>query len=535
MRLIDFYPSQGSYASGETVTFLIELEVLEPQTLKTRIAIRHLAEDSITIEDSFELAAGEQIVRMQWVPPTKPAGYSARLEVLSPNDPSALKATTAFDVLAHWTDFPRYGFLTDFSASRANPEDVLGQLTRFHMNGLQFYDWQYRHDQLLAPFDEYVDPLGREMSLLSVRTLVDTAHRHGMAAMPYLAIYAASADFWHAHPDWALYDDAGQPIAFGENFLGLMDPSAGSAWSKHLLSEVARALEGIPFDGLHIDQYGDPKLAWDSHHQPVDLPNAFVDFIQSASDGHPDKTVLFNAVGNWPIAALADSAVDFLYIEVWPPHVAYRDLVEIVLNGVKLSHGKAVVIALYLPANQPANNLLVDSVIWACGGTRIELGEDVRLLSDPYFPKYEEISEALRTSLRQFYDFTVRNGEWWRPYTLTSKRKQIWALGDVNHPLISSPDSIMAVMRRHGNLLVLQLVNFHGIDSHQRWDQPHAAPISIENVSVQLQMSHRPTQIFWDSPERTDGPQSLAFEHCNGTLTFQIPQIHTIGLIVIYD
>jgi dextranase len=155
-----------------------------------------------------------------------------------------LNAATAFDVLSSWTDFPRYGFLTDFSASRADPEPVLEKLTRFHINGLQFYDWQYRHDQLLAPSEEYIDLLGREMSLASLRKLVDAAHQHGMATMPYLAIYAASADFWRTHPDWALYDEAGNPIAFGENFLGLMDPSTGSSWSQHLLSEGA-TLAGI--------------------------------------------------------------------------------------------------------------------------------------------------------------------------------------------------------------------------------------------------------------------------------------------------
>src|SRR4026209_396893 len=109
-----------------------------------------------------------------------------------------------------------------------------------------------------------------------------------------------------------------------------MDPSAGSLWSQHLLAESGRALQSIPFDGLHIDQYGDPKLASDSKHNSVNLPQAFVDFIQAASDQHPNQTILFNAVGNWPIEALVESSVDFMYIEVWPPDVEYRHLAEIV-------------------------------------------------------------------------------------------------------------------------------------------------------------------------------------------------------------
>jgi len=38
-----------------------------------------------------------------------------------------------------------------------------------------------------------------------------------------------------------------------------------------------------------------------------------------------------------------------------------------------------------------------------------------------------------------------------------------------------------------------------------------------------------------DCPEQTDGPQVLKFEHSNGTLTFQIPQINFIGLVAIHE
>jgi dextranase len=302
-----------------------------------------------------------------------------------------------------------------------------------------------------------------------------------------------------------------------------------------LLAESTRALQGIPFDGLHIDQYGDPKRAWDSHHHPIDLPKAFVNFIQSASNQHPDKTILFNAVGSWPIEALAESAADFMYIEVWPPDVEYRRLAEIVLNAVRLSHGKAAVIALYLPANHLANNLLADAVILACGGTRIELGEDARLLSDPYFPKHEEISSEFHSALRQLSDFTIRNGEWLNSYVLSDVEKDKWAQSERNPEFISTDDSIMTVARRYPKSLVIQLVNFHGLDPHQTWDEAHPFPTSCRKVSIRIQMSQRPSQIFWDCPEQTDGPRALSFEYFNGTLTFQIPRINFIGLVAVHD
>jgi hypothetical protein len=84
-------------------------------------------------------------------------------------------------------------------------------------------------------------------------------------------------------------------------------------------------------------------------------------------------------------------------------------------------------------------------------------------------------------------------------------------------------------------LLVLQLINFSGLDPHQRWDELHAAPLPCQNVSVTIRLQQRPQQIFWDCPERREGAQGLIFEYSNGTLTFQIPQINFIGLIAIHE
>ena len=535
MQIIDFYPCKGCFSPGETVILLMEIESQLEEAVGVQIEVRHLTERSALIEQSVQVVTGRQSLTIEWTPPARSAGYSARLWIRLANLPPYIAATTAFDILTCWTDFPRYGFLTDFSTSRADPDSVLQELARFHINGLQFYDWQYRHDQLLAPTENYIDPLGREMSLASLRNLVEAAYRHGMAAMPYLAVYAASADFWRDHPDWALYDEAGNPIAFGADFLGLMNPSAGSPWSRHLLAEGARALESIPFDGLHIDQYGDPKITWDTNHHLVDLPHAFMDFIQSAADQHPGQTILFNAVGNWPIQAVAESTVDFIYIEIWPPDVEYRHLAEIVLQAGRLSGGKPVVIALYLPANRPANNLLVDAVILACGGTRIELGENGRLLSDPYFPKHEEISSDLHTALRQFADFAVRNGEWLRPYNLTPAEQRAWSQVELNSPFISTENSISTVIRRYPKGYTIQLVNFNGLGSHLRWDEAHVAPTPCKQISINVQMSQKPSQVFWDAPEQIQGLQQLNFEYHVGRLSFQIPTINYTGLIIIYD
>ena len=58
----------------------------------------------------------------------------------------------------------------DYTAGR-DVEGVVDNFHRLHLNAVQFYDWMYRHARLLPPTDDFVDPLGRELSLATVRRL----------------------------------------------------------------------------------------------------------------------------------------------------------------------------------------------------------------------------------------------------------------------------------------------------------------------------------------------------------------------------
>ncbi len=394
-------------------------------------------------------------------------------------------------LLPDWTAFPRYGFLTDFAPDRADIETTLERLARFHINGLQFYDWQYRHDQLLPPTEQYVDPLGRTLSLRTVRDFITGASTRGIASMPYLAIYAASLEFWRSHPEWALYNEEGEALTFID-FLGLMDPIRGGSWAEHLLAECERVLAALPFAGFHVDQYGEPKHAFNAMGHAVDLPQAFVDFISALKQRHPAKTVTFNAVGNWPIAALATSPQDFEYIEIWPPDTGYDDLLRIVREARSLSGGRPVVIALYQPAERPANIRLADALILSAGGTRIELGENARLLADPYFPKHEALSPELEQTLRRYYDFAVRYGELIGP--------GVCAGPDLH---VGTPPDLCCITRAAPGRITVGLVNLAGIQN-QRWDEDHPAPTTQERVEIVVEISGQVSGVWWASPDRND-------------------------------
>jgi dextranase len=290
-----------------------------------------------------------------------------------------------------------------------------------------------------------------------------------------------------------------------------------------LLAECAKVLEELPFDGLHIDQYGEPKTAFTAAGQPVELPAAFVSFIDQAKTSYPEKTVLFNAVGNWPIEALAGSALDFIYIEVWPPHVRYTDLAEIVRNARRFSSGKPVVIALYISADRPENVLLADALILAGGGTRIELGEDARLLADPYFPKHQPVSQELERSLRRFYDFIVRYGEWIGPATRELENVEV----QIQNP-------VWTCLRTGGGKAGLHLVNFSGLGSEPAWDEAHPTPAPLHSLEISIRWPDRPEEVLWISPDDPDhGPNSLDFEFQSGWLKIQVVQLDLWGVVLI--
>ena len=303
MRLLRAYPLKGMFSPGENARFRLEIEAQAATRVQAQMIITHLDSVAGRVNRTLALHPGRQTLELSWRPPAiAPRGYGVECSLRQNGRQMGSSFFTAFDVASAWTVFPRYGFVTDFAAGRTDAEAVCERLASFHINGLQFYDWQYRHDSLLPPAEEYVDPLGRALSLRTVREFIDAAHARGMAAMPYLAVYAASLEFWRAHPNWRLYDEHGQPLTFMD-FLGLMNPSAGEPWSEHLLQQCALTLATLPFDGLHVDQYGEPKTAFDARGRAVDLPQAFVDFIHSLKERHPSKTVVFNAVGAWPLGA----------------------------------------------------------------------------------------------------------------------------------------------------------------------------------------------------------------------------------------
>jgi dextranase len=537
---IDVYPAQGAFRPGETVRLVvdIEAELAAPATL--HLSISYLASIVATSALPISLAPGAQTVTLTWQPPTvAPRGYGADLELRDSSDGVPAAASTAFDVLDRWTQAPRYGFLTDFAPGRDNIEATLQALAKLHINAVQFYDWMYRHDTLLPPSDEYAGPLNRPLSLATIHALIDAAHRRGMAAMPYTSIYAASPEFACANPDWALFQADGKPIEFAGGFLRYMNPAEGAPWRAHLLDQFDAALRALDFDGIHIDQYGDPIAARDATGAVVQLDQAFVSFIDSAAARakavRRDAAIVFNCVGNWPIEEIARSRADFMYLEVWKPNTHWRDLWRLTLDAQRLS-GKPVALAAYIDPAHEHNVRLADAIIFSSGGSHIELGEPDGLLADPYFPKYSRMSAELAAVMRAYYDFAVR---YENVLALdTCDATDAWSgritIDGVSTDLDRSRDVVWPIVREGAGILCINLINLRGLASPEWMGALPNGPTPLGSFTLSLRTDRNVRRAWRASPDG-GSPQATPVKMQTGGdgLSLVVPELNTWALILL--
>jgi dextranase len=532
------------YKPGEPVHLSVNLtaDVSQPAPVVITAHITYLAETVQVVEQLATLKNGIQEIKLSWTPPaTTPRGYGVDLSFSSDTGEQLASASTAFDVLQRWTQAPRYGFLSDFQPGRTDIASTLASLNQYHLNALQFYDWMYRHDQFLTDQDPYQDPLGRTLSRRTVDALIASAHTYDMSAMAYTAVYAASLEFFHKHPGWALLGPDGNPLMFGDNFLAYMDPRPGSPWTQHLLDQFDQVLEQTGFDGIHLDQYGDPKVGYDKDGLPYRLDQPLADLIDATHQHvkalRPDGAVVFNAVTNWPIETVAPSDEDIVYIEVWPPYNWFSELGQLVVQAQNLGKGKAVVIAAYISPTLEHNVRLADAVIFANGGGHIELGENNDMLADPYFPKYEQMSPELTQVMQRYYDFAIRYENVIGPSTHDATRdyrNRIEVGGTRLNPSLVS-DTILPVVRQSTGRTAISLVNLLGLQSPD-WKNPVLeSPSSLGSTQVRINgIQARVRNVWAASPDNPDiSLQSLEFHQSNDQIEIQLPGLAYWSMILI--
>ena len=477
----ELLPAKASFAAGEPVA--------------VDLAVPAGTEGTLTV-----LSLGDPLLRLAG---RGPGAHS--LGVLDPGcygiefTAKELTLRTAIEVTGDPRARLRYGFVASYEPEK-DADAVVRRARRLHLNAIQFYDWAYRHADLLGGGDEYQDPLGQTISLTTVRRLAKALKDSGAAPLGYAAVYAVGHEEWPQWQRFALTTPTGAVHSLGD-FLNLLDP-ATEPWLTHFLDELARASAEIGFDGFHLDQYGYPKHALTTNGRRVDLAESFVELIERARTMLPSSRLVFNNVNDFPTWATARAPQDAVYIEIWPPHVTLDSLARVVERAKAARKDQPVVLAAYqhvyaqVPDQASADRAtaLTMATAFSHGATQLLVGEADRLLVDPYYVNSHPTTPETERFLARWYDFLVEHDALLMDpdiYDVTGSYASSYNDdADVAYPQTPVTETPVAgaVWRRITSTprgLVIHLINLNG-QTDTLWDAPRAEPVSPGEGTVRF-------------------------------------------------
>jgi dextranase len=346
-------------------------------------------------------------------------GLRARLE----GGASTAAASSAVEALADPWQSPRHAAVTDF----IDPDDTaraIDGLRDWHVSVAQHYDWMWRHYRYRPPDGavSFTDALGRRVSHEAVRAGIDAGRGAGIASLAYGSVYGAELEYVERYPDERVFDEAGRPLSLGETFY-INDIRPGSRWRQRLLDEYTAAIDHFGFDGIHMDSYGPPHHAVAADGSPIDFaalyPGLISEAAQRVTATRAGARVLFNCVDGFPLESIAPALAAALYVELWPPHRAFGDVVGWIDRARAVARGRQVLIAAYAAAMRekptgPARRhaieatFLLGSVIAAAGAYHHTLAEGDRLLVEGYYPAAVVMRAAEIRELQALWRFTAR-------------------------------------------------------------------------------------------------------------------------------
>lgn len=585
LTLLDAYPLLAMNTPGGNSSIRVELELTQSASVELTAELLDRGQKRSAGRATATLTPGIHSLEVAVeVPADDARGYQVRLTAvtLDENGESATSTsiTTALLAASHWCHVPRYGFLSEFlpDASADVDSDRVAGLAKFHITVVQFYDWMYRHYQFQPPVGptgelpgSFTDAMGRDVSPQVIATRVDECHQHGMAAIAYGAVYGPEPEFILERPEWLLYDAAGAPISLIELFY-ITDLRPGG-WREHILREFEAAVFELGFDGIHMDQYGFPKLAYDSGGALVDLSVDFPSMINEAAARlkveRPNAGVIFNAVNDWPIDTVASSDQEAVYIEVWSPHDSYSDLVDLIRRARDLS-GKQTILSAYLkpfheagPAAEWALRYIT-AVIAAAGGHHLVLGEGTAVLREPYYPDHGQLSPEGVKLVRRYSDHTAAHTHYLHALdlhpverTFTTGINTAFTLQGAPVTAVPQAGAVWLSIAQRSGQFVLNLVNLTGI-TDDSWNVPQPEAPSLRGLSIECESFIRVARVSWASPDvvedssssksaaslqedlrRKDADDgSIATEldpqkHADGSVTFNLPPLSVWATIIV--
>ena len=495
-------PQRATFAPNESVR--IDLSAGAPGTVVVWHLDREVSRHLVTATDDT-LNLGQLAI----------GGYGVELICASGTD------STAFDVLADPFDRPRYGFIVNMTDA-VDLEALATNYRRHHLNTAQFYDWAYRHVQLVAPLDSYVDPLGQVRTLTSVNAIARKLKEVGTLPLAYTAVYGIG---WEGREEWAdslLIRADGEPFQFSGEFLVIGDP-AEPRWLKYYLEQLREVLEKTDLVGFHLDQYGWPKRARRADGVIVDMADSFATLIPAVRQAVPESRFMFNNVNDFPTYRTAPLPQDATYIEVWDPHSSLGDLGALATKARSYRPEHPPILSAYLSCYTDGDETratdaarLTMASIFSHGASHLLIGEDSNVLVHAYYPNNQVVSSESRESFIRWYDFLVRYGDLLMEPDLVDVTEEY--TGGVNEEYVfesatgtrfstkAEPGSVWTrvVKTRHG--MVLHLINLVS-QTEVVWDAEKNKPTVIDDLVLNLVPAGDAPVVLAADP---DGGQSLS-------------------------
>ena len=539
---------KASYAPGDEVTFIIDNSTL-PASAKARYKFLN----TILSETSINGPS------WKWKAPSADfTGYT--VEVYSKtNGTETIYSTIGIDVSSDWKKFPRYGFLSKFS--QLNDDQIartIKNLNRFHINGLQFYDWHNKHHKPLpltgtGPAETWKNISNADVSLNTVKKYINSAHSYNMKTMFYNLVYGAweNADLDGVQKEWYIFKDNTHtnkdfhPLSwpFLSNIY-LLDPSNAS-WQQYLEVQNKIVYQYLAFDGFHMDQLGDRGSRYTYEGSFLNLSQTFKTFINAIKADEPGKDIVMNAVSQYGQQGIAEAPSGFLYTEVWSPYDTYNDLANLIKqNNTYSNNTKNTVLAAYMNYDMANSKgyfntpsvLMTNAVIFAFGGSHLELGE--HMLAKEYFPNNNlAMKDDLKKSLATYYDFLV------------AYQNLLRDGGTFNDVALSSPDGNIKIAKwpalegyvacfgkRFGNKQVIHLINFKDSKTNNWRDNSgiQTAPALIKDAQLLFTSDAAVKKIWVASPDLIGGAsRSINFTQSGNKVSFILPQLKYWSMIVV--
>jgi dextranase len=541
--------NKAVYNPGESVLFTIN-----PLPVDARVRYRHLN----------EILKDEPLQSSTWnwqLPSADYKGYLAEIYTKTGSDEKPL-ASIGIDVSSNNLYFPRNGFLSAYGPlSNEYMSSVIKTLNRYHINVVQFQDWEYKHHLPLAgtvtnPLDKWKDIANRENSLSTVKQYIDMAHSYNMKTLSYNLIYGALSDAASdgVSDEWYMYQDRqhvtkevfGLPKPPFKSDIYFLDPS-NKGWQDYIAAKTKEAFEVYHFDGFQVDQVGNrDKNLYTYSGNLLNLAATFKPFLEAMKTQMPGKKLVMNAVNQYgQEISISKSPVDFLYTEVWAPDEGYKDLARIIRDNDRWSnYTKKTVLCAYMNYNlaekpgffNTPGVLLTNAVIFSFGGAHLELGE--HMLGKEYFPNNNlQMKDDLKSAMIHYYDFIVayenllRDGGDFNTVSVncTNGKMSVGAWPPQNGKVAVQGKTIAAKQ-------IIHFINFTNASTFDWRDTngTQTIPNTIASAAMTVNYTSNATKVWVASPDINFGiPQTLSFTQTGNTVTFTLPELRYWDMVVI--